>query len=592
MASKHIKDKLSLVPNKPGCYQMRNIDNTIIYVGKAKKLKNRLSSYFRGVHYGKTAKLVSEIVDFEYIVVGSEKEAFILEQNLIKKYEPKYNILMRDDKSYPYIELTRERVPRLTIVHNLNKKKNKERLFGPYPNVTAARATVNILNRLYPLRKCNVYPKKPCLYYHLHECLGYCVYDIEDSVIKKMEEEIIEFLRGNTDNVINKLTVMMNNASDHMNYEKAKEYKDLLDYINITSSKQEVEINDTLSRDVFGFYTEKYYLSVVCFFIRGGKIVERHKKIIPLIEDVKEDLTNFIANFYSADVLVPNEILVPSEADSELLGSILNAKVLVPQKGVKKDILNMANKNAEIILHEDFEMIEKDVKRTEEANNDLMNLLGMNKLDRIELFDNSNLFGTFNVSGMVVFKNGRPSKNDYRKYKITIDKNDDYGTMKEVIYRRYFRVLSDSLERPDLIIVDGGLGQIHVAREIINELNINIPVIGLKKDNHHNTEALLAFDPIKEIPIPKNSDLFHYLERMQDEVHNYTISYHRQLRNKGAFASYLDEIPGIGESRKKALLTKFRSLKNMKEASIEELKEILPEKEATILKTFLENYER
>lgn len=585
-----ILEKLLLVPNNPGCYLMKNKDGIIIYVGKAKNLKNRLNSYFHSSHTGKTAKLVSEIADFEYVVVGSEVESLILEINLIKKYDPKYNILLRDDKSYPYIELTNEEVPRLLVVRNINRKKTKTHLYGPYPNVTAARNTVNLLNRLYPLRKCNTYNKIPCLYYHIGQCLGYCQTKQDKNVINQMKNEIISFLKGDDTLIKAKIKEEMLIESEKMNYEKAKELKDLLEFINITLTKQKVEIRDNIDRDIFGFFTQNGYISFQVFFIRGGKILERHSKIAPLVDEIDEELNKYIATFYEKDVLLPKEILTPNIVNNELLEEYLKVPVRVPIKGEKKQLVEMANENAKIALNEKFELISRDEERTVGANEHLKEILKLEKLDRIELFDNSNLFGTFNVSGMVVFKNGKPSKNDYRKFKITMDKNDDYGTMREVIYRRYFRVLKDNLEKPDLIIVDGGLGQINIAREVINSLNLNINVVGLKKDNHHSTDALMAFDPIEEIKIDKKSDLFYYLERMQDEVHNFTINYHKTLRSKGSLSSLLDSIPGIGEKRKEQLLKKYKTVVKLKELDLTELEKILPKEVAKNLKKFLDDY--
>ena len=412
-----IKEKLHLVPNLPGCYQMKNKDGVIIYVGKAKKLKNRLSSYFRGKHTGKTAKLVSEIVDFDYVVVGSEKESLILELNLIKKYDPKYNILLRDDKSYPYIELTNEKVPKLQVVRNLNLKKNHTSLYGPYPNVTAARNTVNLLNRIYPLRKCKTMGKKPCLYYYIGECLGYCKKDVDQEKIKEMRAEIIKFLKGDTTAIFSKITEEMLEASSKLNFEKAKELKELLDYINITVDHQKVEISDALDRDVFGYYFESGYLSVQVFFLRNGKIVGKHSKIIPTIEEYNEELNRYIAKFYESDVLKPKEILVPDICDTKLLEEFLEVKVIIPQKGTKAEIVKMANANAKENLTREFTLIKRNEERTIVANEELKNILKLDKLDRIEIFDNSNLFGNFNVSGMVVFENGMPYKNGYRKFK-------------------------------------------------------------------------------------------------------------------------------------------------------------------------------
>lgn len=587
-----IKQKLALVPNKPGCYLMKNKDGVIIYVGKAKKLKNRLSSYFRGTHTGKTAKLVSEIVDFEYVVVGSETESLILEINLIKEHDPKYNILLRDDKSYPYIELTNEPVPRLLIVRNLNRKKNKNRLYGPYPNASAARNTVNLLNRMYPLRKCTTYNKRPCLYYHIKQCLGYCTNKIEKSTLEEMEHDIIQFLKGDHTLITQKIKTEMLQESEKMNYEKALELKELLDYIEITLTKQKVEISDDIDRNLFGYYVDKGYLSIQTFFIRSGKILERHSSIFPLVDEKEEELTRYIASFYEKNFLLPKEILVPNIVDENLLQSYFQIPVKKPIKGVKYKLIEMAAKNAEIALNEEFELIQKDEQRTIEANDELKKLLHLDKLDRIELFDNSHLFGTFSVSGMVVFVDGKPSKNDYRKFKITENSNDEYAMMHEVTYRRYFRVLKDNLIKPDLIIVDGGIGQIHVVREVIQSLGLSIMVVGLKKNDKHATSSLLAFDPIQELPIDRKSNLFYYLERMQDEVHNFTIHYHKQIRSKGSLESILDHVEGIGEVRKKELLKKYKTITKLQQLSIDELTEVLPSKTATHLYEFLQNYEK
>lgn len=568
-----IKEKLQLVPHLPGCYLMKNEVGTIIYVGKAKDLKNRVSSYFRGKHTGKTAKLISEIKDFEYIVVSSEKESLILEINLIKKHDPKYNILLRDDKTYPYIELTNEKVPRLQIVRKPHLKKDKTRLYGPYPNATAAKKVVNLLNRIYPLRKCRTYNKRPCLYFHINQCLGYCTNKVDQNKIKEMEKEIIKFLKGDHKLVTNKIKEEIEFESTEMHYEKALELKELLDYINITLLKQKVEINDSLERDVFGFYSDNNYLSIFVFFIRDSKIVSHHHQIIPLIETETEELTRYIAKFYN-NKLLPKEILIPDLVNKTLLEDYLNVKVKIPKQGVKRKLIEMANDNAKRELENNLNLLLKNEEKQYNVNNELKNILKLKKLERIEIFDNAHLFGTYNVSGMAVFINGRPAKNEYRKYKISIDKNDDYGTMKEVIYRRYFRVLRDNLQKPDLIIVDGGKGQINIAQEVIDSLNMNIKIVGLKKDDKHNTEALIYNN--KEIEIKKRSDLFHYLERMQDEVHNFTINYHKQIRSKGAYASILDNIEGIGEKRKIELLKKYKTLNNIKKQSAQELSSVIP----------------
>lgn len=586
------KEELSLVPHLPGCYLMKNKDNIVIYVGKSKNLKNRLSSYFQREHTGKTMMLVKEIDHFEYIVTNTEMESLLLEINLIKKYNPKYNILYRDDKSYPYIELTSDKVPTLRIIRRINVKKVKNNLFGPYPNVGAARKVVEILNRIYPLRKCKTYEKRECLYYHIGQCLGYCTHEVDENKIKEMKSEIISFLNGNTKVLTDRITEKMKISSDNLDYEKALEYKELLNYINITTEKQKVDLDNSVNIDVASYYAKDNYISIQILFIRGGKLLDRNRNIFPMIDTEEEEFSRYLSEFYNKNVSMPKEVLVPDNLNKEVFEEVFKIKFMTPIKGEKKKILDLAYDNARIYYEEQMTYIKRDEDKITNALEELKDKLKLDSVDRIELFDNSNLFGTFNVSGMVVFVDGKPSKNDYRKFKITNDKNDDYGTMREVIYRRYFRVLKDGLVKPSLVIVDGGLGQINVAREVINELGLDIPVCGLKKDDKHATNVLLGFDPVVEIPIDKRSDLFLLLTKMQAEVHNFTISYHKQIRSKGALSTVLDNIEGIGEVRKNKLLKKYKTISKMKEASLEELEEILPKDTAITFKEFLDNYDK
>ena len=586
------KEELSLVPHLPGCYLMKNKDNIVIYVGKSKNLKNRLSSYFQREHTGKTLMLVREIDHFEYIVTNTEMESLLLEINLIKKYNPKYNILYRDDKSYPYIELTSDKVPTLRIIRRINVKKVKNNLFGPYPNVGAARKVVEILNRIYPLRKCKTYEKRECLYYHIGQCLGYCTHEVDENKIKEMKSEIISFLNGNTKVLTDRITEKMKIFSDNLDYEKALEYKELLNYINITTEKQKVDLDNSVNIDVASYYTKDNYISIQILFIRGGKLLDRNRNIFPMIDTEEEEFSRYLSEFYNKNVSMPKEVLVPDNLNKEVFEEVFKIKFMTPIKGEKKKILDLAYDNARIYYEEQMTYIKRDEDKITNALEELKTKLNLPSVSRIELFDNSNLFGTFNVSGMVVFIDGKPSKNDYRKFKITNDKNDDYGTMREVIYRRYFKVLKDNLEKPDLVVVDGGLGQINVAREVINELGLDIPVCGLKKDDKHATNVLLGFDPVVEIPIDKRSDLFLLLTKMQTEVHNFTISYHKQIRSKGALSTALDNIEGIGEVRKNKLLKKYKTITKMKEASLEELEEILPKDTAITFKEFLDNYDK
>lgn len=570
----HIREKLKLVPELPGSYQMKNKDGIIIYVGKAKNLKNRLKSYFTGLVTGKTAMLVADIVDFEYIVTSTELESLILEITLIKKYNPKYNILLKDDKSYPYIELTDEKYPRLRIVRNINRKRHKSRLFGPYPNVGAARKTVNMLNRIYPLRKCENLKKEVCLYYHIGECLGYCQKEIDEEKQKEMLAEIVSFLKGNNEIIINRLKEDMHRASEALNFEKALELKNMLNDIDITLTKQKIDLNKNYNFDLFGFYQDKNYLSVTVFFIREGLLFGRGNDIFNSVDQLEEDLTHYIIQFYEKNHLLPKEILVPDCVDSELLSEYLERKVSIPKRGALKNLLNLACENATVSLKEKYENIEREETNRLQAEEELKELLSLPKLERIEAFDNSHLFGTFYVGGMVVFDHFLPNKNEYRKFKISTEVKDDLSAMKEVIYRRYFRVLMEEFVAPDLILVDGGELQITAAKEIIDELHLNIPIAGLKKNDQHKTNVLVNQD-LQEIPLPKDSHLFLFLNRIQDEVHRYAISYHRNIKSKGTLSSLLDMAPGIGEVRKHALLRKFGSLKKMKEASLEELETVL-----------------
>lgn len=582
-----LKEKLLLLPNKPGCYLMKDKNGVIIYVGKAKNLKNRVNSYFKSSHTGKTKVLVSNIVDFEYIITNSELEALLLEINLIKEHNPKYNVLLKDDKSYPYIEITDEKVPRLLIVRPSKLRKKNHKLYGPYPNSTAAKKTIELLNRLYPLRKCKTMGKRECLYYHIGECLGYCCNKIDKQEIDSMVSEITRFLKGEDKIVLDKIDAMMESAISKLNFEKAKELNELKEFVNVTLRKQLIDLNDNIDRDIFGYAVYKGYIGIQVLFLRGGKLIERNSSIYPIITDEVEDLTLFISSFYDKNNIKPKEILIPDIIDDALIKNVLNINVIKPVKGKKKELVEMANKNALNTLKEKFELVKANDENALIACCELKDLLGISSANRIETFDNSHLFGTYTVSGMVVFTLGIPDKNNYRKYKILSDAKDDYHLMKEVIYRRYFRVLIDNLERPDLIIVDGGKAQINAAEEVLNSLNLDIPVCGLIKNEHHKTSSLLYNEKIYDID--KTSNLFHMLERLQDEVHNYTISYHKNIRSKGALSSVLDNVPGIGEVRKRELLKKFPSVTKMKEASVSDLQVVLPSDIAKNLYEFLKN---
>ena len=590
MAIKFTKE-LREVPKKSGCYLMYNSDNVVIYVGKAKILFNRLKSYFTGRVTGKTKKLVSEIDHFEYIVTNSETEAFILEINLIKKYDPKYNILLRDDKSYPYIELTSDKYPRLIVKREININKKSSHLFGPYPNVYADRRLFNLLNRLYPLKKCDTMPKKVCLYYHIGECLGYCEH--KDIDITPMKNEILSILNGNDTLLINKINEKIKINSDNLNYEVCKELVEELGYIKEVFKNQSiVELDDNINRDVINYYYENSYLSIVIFFIRNGKLVGNNYKIIPIINDIKDTLEYYISTFYSKSNIAPKEIIMPEIIDIEMMSNVLNTKVITVKRGPKKKLFDMAYNNAKEQYDKEIRLIYNNEKLTTDANEELRNLLHLDKLHIIEAFDNSNLFGTFSVSGMVSFIDGVPSKKNYRKFKLTFDKNDDVASMKEVIYRRYFRVLKDKLVIPDLIIVDGGNNQINACKEILESLNLNIKVIGVKKDDHHSPESIVDGDTYEIIKIDKSSNVFRLLSRIDEEVHRFTINYHKEIRSKGSISSVLDNINGLGDKRKKMLIKKYGSVTKMKEATTYELSEIIPLKVAEELHEYLESMEK
>ena len=584
------KDELSLVPSKSGCYKMYNDKNIIIYIGKAKNLKNRLKSYFNGRTTGKTRKMVSEIDHFEYVVTSSELEAFLLELNLIKRYYPKYNILLKDDKSYPYISLTNEKYSRLIVKRELNANKRKEHLFGPYPNTYAARRLVNLLGRIYPLRKCDIMPKKVCLYFHINECLGYC--ENKEVSDKDIKDEIISILNGNNDRLIEKIKEKIEINSNNLNYERALELKRDLDYINVIFERQKVELKAGINADVIGYYVDKGYLSIEVFFIRNGKLLGNTNLINPVITDIKDELEYFIVDFYSKKNIVPKLLILPEIIDENLISGIISTKVVKPIKGERKKLLDMCSLNAKISLENNIELIYRKEEKSFEANSELKDILKLNRLDRIEAFDNSNLFGNFTVSGLVVFDNGVPNKKEYRKYKMSFEKNDDIECMKEVVYRRYFKLLNEHLPLPDLILVDGGINQINACKSVLKDLNLNIKIIGSKKNRHHTLESIIDGDTYEEINIDKKSNVFLLLTRIDDEVHRYTINYHKALRSKSNISSLLDEVEGIGSKRKKELIKKYGSLKKLEELSEEELVTVLPSTVAKNLYLFLQNYNK
>ena len=567
-----IKSKLELLPTSPGCYIHKDKNGTIIYVGKAKNLRNRVRSYFRGSHDTKTEALVSEIVDFEFIVTESNIEALLLEINLIKENKPKYNIMLKDDKSYPFIKITNERYPRLIITRQV--KKDGGLYFGPYPDVGAANEIKRLLDRIFPFRKCTNPPSKVCFYYHLGQCMAHTVCHKDEAYFKGMAQEVSDFLKGQDDKIIDELKLKMNTAAQNMEFERAAEYRDLIQAIGTLRTKQRVMAKDLQNRDVFGYYVDKGWMCVQVFFVRQGKLIERDVNLFPYYNDPDEDFLTYVGQFYQEKShLIPNEILIPQDIDEEAVKAIVDTKVLKPQRGEKKQLVNLAIKNARVSLEQKFNLLEKSMEKTQGAIENLGKLLQIPTPVRIESFDNSNIMGTSPVSAMVVFVNGKPSKKDYRKYKIkTVVGPDDYASMREVIRRRYNRVMRDGLTPPDLIVIDGGQGQVNVAKQVIQEeLGLDIPIAGLQKNDKHQTHELLFGDPLQVIELSRTSQEFFLLQRIQDEVHRFAITFHRQLRSKNSFSSQLDGIEGLGPKRKQLLMKHFKSLTKIKEATVDEI---------------------
>ena len=574
--NERIKNKLALLPDQPGCYLMKDKNGTIIYVGKAKILKNRVRSYFTGSHNTKTERLVSEIEDFEYIVTESNIEALLLEINLIKKNDPKYNIMLKDDKTYPFLKITNEKYPRLVITRKVLK--DKALYFGPYPDVGAANETKKILDRLFPLRKCKPsQTKEPCLYYHLGQCLCPYYFDVDPKVYTKIVDEVKNFLNGGHEKIESEIHQKMEKAAENMEFEKAAEYRDQIRAIETIMTRQKMTNTDLLDRDVFGYAIDKGWMCVQVFFVRQGKLIERDVSMFPFYNEAEEDFLTYLGQFYQENEhFIPKEVLIPDTIDKPSVEALLATKVLQPKRGEKKKLVELANKNASVALNERFDLIARKQERTIGAVERLGNAMNIPTPIRIESFDNSNIMGTNPVAAMVVFIDGKPARKEYRKYKIkTVNGPDDYASMREVIYRRYSRVIREGLPLPDLILIDGGKGQVDVAKDVLeNQLGIDIPIAGMAKNDKHKTNELLFGTDLAIVPLERNSPEFFLLQRIQDEVHRFAITFHRQLRSKNSFASRLDEIEGLGPKRKKMLLKEFKSLKNITAATTEELQEI------------------
>ncbi|WP_428417207.1 excinuclease ABC subunit UvrC [Phocicoccus schoeneichii] len=572
---KDLKLKLSVLPTEPGCYLMKNKDDEIIYVGKAKNLRNRVRSYFSGAHDEKTMRLVQDIVDFDYVITNSEVESLLLENTLIKKHMPRYNILLKDDKSYPFIKITKEKHPRLIVTRTV--KKGTGLYFGPYPNAFSAYETKKLLDRIYPLRKCDTMPDKLCLYYHIGQCLGPCVYNVSVETNKKMISGITRFLNGETKEIVSDLENKMMKASEELEFERAKEYRDLLGHIEQTMMKQNMLTSDMTSRDCFGYAIHKGWMAISVLLIRNGKLIEKKAEMFPINDDIEEEFNRFVLHFYDMNSnLLPKEVHIPREINKSILEEALPVKVHAPHRGSKKEMVDLAKKNAENAVESKFLLIARDEERTIKAVEAIGEALNIETPRRIEAFDNSNIQGVDPVSAMVTFIDGKPSKKEYRKYKIkTVEGPDDYRSMAEVVRRRYTRVLRESLPLPDLIIVDGGIGHMNTVRNVLeDELSLDIPIAGLKKDDKHQTAELLYGDSADIVPLDKKSQSFYLLQRIQDEVHRFAISFHRNTRKKTLFQSALDNIEGVGPKRKAQLLKTYGSIKNIKSKTEEDFIQI------------------
>ncbi len=590
MTSEHINNKLLLLPDLPGCYLMKNSENEIIYIGKAKNLKNRVRSYFRGTHEGKTELLVKEIVDFETIITATDKESLLLEITLIKKHQPKYNIKLKQGTSYPYLKITNERDPQLIITSEV--KKDGGIYFGPYPNVYAASETQHFIQKIYPLRRCNGSQKRACLYYHMGQCLGPCDHEVPVEEYKAQIENIKRFLNGDVKEVKKELRAKMMQAAAEQVYERAAEYRDQIHYIETTVERQNIITNDYTTRDVFSFYMNKGWISIQVFFIRQATLIKREATIFPCYDSPEEELASYIVQFYQEENhLLPKEILVPQEVETTVLAEVLGIAVKIPVRGRKKDMLDLATKNSEIALNEKFKLIEMDDRKTVGAVKELSEAMGLPYIKRIEAFDHSNIQGTNPVSAMVSFKDGLPDKSNYRKYKIkTVHGSNEMATTEEVVRRRYERLLKENKPLPDLILMDGGKIQVNAAIDILeNELGLSIPVAGMVKDNKHRTSSLIFGEEHEEIKLKPTSQAFYLVQRVQDEVHRFAITFHRQLRSKNSLSSKLDQIEGVGPKTRTKILKQFKSLKKAKEADVSEYKALgIPVKTAERIKEELD----
>ncbi|MGX7417971.1 excinuclease ABC subunit UvrC [Carnobacterium gallinarum] len=584
MKTNYLDHKLALLSELPGCYLMKNTQNEIIYVGKAKNLKKRVRSYFRGTQEGKTFLLVEEIVDFETIVTSTDKEALLLEITLIQKHQPKYNIKLKAGSSYPYIKITGDRDPRIIITSDVEKDGGS--YFGPYPNVYAATETMHFIEKVYPLKRCVGKQRRACLYYHMGQCLGPCDHEVPVEIYEAQIKRIKAFLNGDTSKVKAELRVKMLAAATEEAYERAAEYRDQIRYIEATVEKQKMISTDHTPRDIFSFYLDKGWISIQVFLIRQATLIKREAALFPSTERGEEELATFILQFYQEkNHLTPRDILVPEKVETALLSEILGVPVRVPVRGPKKNLLDLATQNSKIALNEHFSLLELDEEKTIGAVEELSQALGLPLVKRIESFDHSNIQGTSPVSAMVVYENGRPAKKDYRKFKVkTVEGSNEAATTEEVIRRRYSRLLKEKQPMPDLILMDGGATQVRAALNVLeNELGLTIPVAGMVKNEKHRTSSLILGEALTPISLKSTSQAFYLLQRIQDEVHRFAITFHRQVRSKNSLSSLLDQIPGVGPKTRVKLLKHFGSLKKLKEAELSDIQALGISKNVALL---------
>jgi excinuclease ABC subunit C len=592
MAEELVENKLQLLPTLPGCYLMKNSDEEIIYIGKAKNLKNRVRSYFRGKKEGKTALLVQEITDFEYVVTDSDKEALLLEVTLIQKHKPKYNILLKFGTTYPYLKITNERHPQLVITSEVEK--DGADYFGPYPNVGAAQQTQQMLQKTYPLRKCNGHQKRACLHYHIGQCIGPCDHEVSEEEYAAQIKRIKSFLNGNVKTIKKDLKNKMEEASGEMNFEAAAEFRNQIHYIEQTVEKQSIVFNDYVSRDFFNYYVDHGWISIQVFFVRQASLTKREVAMYPINDDPNEELLKYILQYYqSKNNMVPKFIHVPAGIDRDILAEELDTTIHTPQRGEKKRLLDMAGKNSRLELKQKFHLITMEQLKTTGASEELSEALGLPYIERIEAFDHSNIQGTSPVSAMVSFHEGKPDKNNYRKFNIkTVEGSNEAATTREVIRRRYSRLLKEEAQMPDLILMDGGKIQVNAAKDVlINELDLDIPVAGMVKDDRHQTAQLIFGETLSPVSLHPRSQAFYLVQRVQEEVHRFAIKFHRNVRSKNSFSSILDDIKGVGPKTRTKLLKHFKSLNALKEAGMDEITDLgINRKTANNIKETMADY--